>query len=46
MVELLLAGGALINARADNNQAALDLALSKGHHDVAQLLEELGAKLQ
>ena len=34
------------NARAHNNQSALDLALTHAHHDVAGLLEELGAKLQ
>jgi hypothetical protein len=46
IVELLLAHGADPNARADNNQAALDLALLKGHQDIAELLEATGAKLQ
>ncbi len=45
MVEALLANGADINARAANDQGPLDLALSKGHQEVAALLEELGAKL-
>jgi ankyrin repeat protein len=45
-VELLLTHGADANIRADNNQSALDLALLKGHHAIAELLEELGAKLQ
>ena len=31
IVELLLAHGADLKARADNNQGALDLALQKGH---------------
>jgi len=43
---VLLARGADIQARAANNQSALDLALSKGHQEIAALLEELGAKLQ
>ncbi|HEX4749153.1 MAG TPA: ankyrin repeat domain-containing protein [Bryobacteraceae bacterium] len=46
MVEVLVANGAHVNARAANGQSALDLALSKGHHEVAELLEHLGAKLQ
>ena len=37
--------GADINARAENNQAALDLALTRGHQEIVALLEELGAKL-
>jgi ankyrin repeat protein len=46
MVEVLLAHGAHVNTRAENNQAALDLALTKGHQDIARLLDELGAKLR
>ena len=46
IVEVLLANGADTSARAANNQAALDLALVKGHNEIAALLEELGAKLQ
>lgn len=45
MVELLLANNASINVRAGNNQCPLDLALLKGHHEVAALLDQLGAKL-
>jgi uncharacterized protein len=45
MIEVLLANSASINVRAANNQAPLDLALLKGHHEVAALLEQLGAKL-
>ena len=46
MVETLLAHGAAASAKADNNQAPLDLALANGRIEVAQLLEQLGAKLQ
>jgi ankyrin repeat protein len=46
MVELLIANGADIHARAENNQSPLDLALTKAHHEIVALLEELGAKLQ
>ncbi|MGA7414834.1 MAG: ankyrin repeat domain-containing protein [Bryobacteraceae bacterium] len=45
MIEVLLASNASINVRAGNNQSPLDLALLKGHHEVAALLEQLGAKL-
>jgi uncharacterized protein len=45
MIELLLANQASISLRAGNNQGPLDLALLKGHHEVAALLEQLGAKL-
>ncbi len=45
MIEVLLANNASINVRAGNNQGPLDLALLKGHHEVAALLEQLGAKL-
>ncbi len=39
MVEILLASGADTSIRAANNQLPLDLALSKGHGEVAALLE-------
>jgi len=45
MIEVLLAHQAGLNVRAGNNQGPLDLALLKGHHEVAALLEQLGAKL-
>ena len=45
MVELLIAHGADIQARAANNQSPLDLALLKGHGEIAALLEQLGGKL-
>jgi ankyrin repeat protein len=35
-----------VNQRADNNQSPLDMALLKGHQDLVELLEHLGAKLQ
>ncbi len=39
MVRLLIAGGADVQMRADNQQNALDLALSKGHQAVVDLLD-------
>ncbi|MBV8809728.1 MAG: ankyrin repeat domain-containing protein [Acidobacteriaceae bacterium] len=45
MVEALIANGADVNVRAGNQQAPLDLALMRGHEEIATLLEELGAKL-
>ena len=45
MVEALIANGAHINARSDNNQCALDMALMRGHQHIAELLEGLGAKI-
>jgi uncharacterized protein len=45
MIEVLLANQASVNVRAANNQSPLDLAMLKGHHEVAALLEQLGAKL-
>jgi len=45
MIEVLLANHASLNVRAGNNQGPLDLALLKGHHEAAGLLEQLGAKL-
>jgi ankyrin repeat protein len=46
MVEVLIAHGADINARAANEQAPLDLALMQGRQEVADLLEQLGATLR
>ncbi|MGH9693971.1 MAG: ankyrin repeat domain-containing protein, partial [Bryobacteraceae bacterium] len=43
MVEALLANGADVNLRAGNQQSALDLALIKGHQEVASILEALGS---
>lgn len=40
IVEVLLAKGAHRHAQADNNQTPLDLALGKGHHEVASVLSE------
>ncbi len=45
MVETLIAHGANVNARAANEQSPLDLALMQGRQDVADLLDQLGAKL-
>lgn len=42
MLEELLANGADTGIRAENNQTPLDLALSKGHEEVAALLENVG----
>jgi uncharacterized protein len=43
MAELLIAGGADVNARADNQQRAWDLALTKGHQHMVEVLEHYGA---
>ncbi|HMJ61728.1 MAG TPA: ankyrin repeat domain-containing protein [Bryobacteraceae bacterium] len=43
MVEALLTSGADINLRAGNQQTALDMALIKGHQEVASILEALGS---
>jgi uncharacterized protein len=40
MVRLLIAGGANIGVRADNQQNAMDLALGKGHQAVVDALDE------
>jgi ankyrin repeat protein len=40
---LLISQGADVKARADNHQSPLDLALTKGHAAIVQLLEEHGA---
>jgi ankyrin repeat protein len=45
MAEVLLAAGADVQARAENNQSALDLALTKGHQGLVDLLEKNGAHL-
>jgi uncharacterized protein len=43
MVETLLANGADVNLPASNQQTALDMALIKGHQEVASILETLGS---
>ena len=43
MVRLLIAGGAHVHARADNNQNPLDLALTKGHQAVVDILDVYAA---
>ena len=43
LVRLLIANGADVKARAENNQSALDLAMTKGHQAVVELLEQHGA---
>jgi uncharacterized protein len=40
MARLLIASGADVKARAGNNQNAMDLALTKGHQAVVNLLDE------
>ena len=40
MVRLLIAAGADVKMRAANQQNALDLALTKGHQAVVELLDE------
>ncbi len=44
MVQSLIAHNAHIQARADNQQTPLDMAMLGGHGEVAELLEELSAK--
>jgi ankyrin repeat protein len=44
LAELLIAGGADVRARADNQQRPWDLALTKGHQKMAELLEHYGAE--
>jgi ankyrin repeat protein len=41
---VLIGAGADVKARADNNQSALDLALTKGHQDMVDILEHYGAQ--
>lgn len=43
LARLLISFGADVKARADNQQTAHDLALTKGHASIVQLLEEHGA---
>ena len=43
MARLLIAAGAEVGARASNNQNALDLALTKGHQAMVNLLDEYAA---
>jgi len=45
MAEILVSAGADVSVRADNNQCALDLALTKGHQKMVEFLEAHGAKL-
>ncbi len=45
MARALIAGGADVEARADNNQNALDLALTKGQQAMVDFLETNGARL-
>lgn len=40
LVRLLITSGAKVHTRADNNQNALDLALTKGHQAVVEVLDE------
>ena len=44
MVGLVIAGGAHVHARADNNQNPLDLALTKGHQAVVDILDVYATK--
>ena len=39
MVRLLIAGGADVRARAENQQNSMDMALTKGHPAVVEVLE-------
>jgi len=43
-VQVLLARGADVNARADNGGTALSRAAKKGHGEIVRLLEEAGAE--
>ena len=43
---LLMAGGADVQARANNNQNAMDLALTKGHQAVVDVLDQYAARGQ
>jgi len=45
MAKVLVAGGADVNVRAENNQMPLDLALTKGQQAMVDYLESNGAKL-
>ncbi len=42
-MRLLIASGADLQARADNNQNALDLAMTGGHQAVVEVLDEYAA---
>ena len=46
IAKMLVEHGAEIGVRADNNQSALDMALSNGHGATATFLEQQGARLQ
>ena len=43
LASLLIAHGADVKARADNNQNALDFAMTKGHQAMVDLLDRHGA---
>lgn len=43
LAQLLIAAGADVTARADNQQNPLDLALTKGHRPMVEILEHYGA---
>jgi ankyrin repeat protein len=45
MAQALIAAGADVKARADNNQNAVDLALTKAHQTMVEFLEANGAGL-
>jgi ankyrin repeat protein len=44
MARFLISHGADVAARASNNQNALDLALTKGHQAMVNLLDESAAQ--
>ena len=46
MAELLIAAGADVQARADNQQGPWDLAMTKGHQQMTEMLEHYGAGAQ
>ena len=43
IAHLLIGAGADLKLRADNQQSALDLAITKGHQDMVDILENYGA---
>ena len=45
MAKVLVAAGADVQTRAENNQTPLDLALTKGQQAMVDFLEANGAKL-
>lgn len=46
LAQLLIAAGADVKARADNQQRPWDLALTKGHQQMVEILEHYGASEQ